>query len=258
MNTVVVVGGTGLVGGAVARDLNQRVGVDVKSYGSAEVNLLEPATWSGKFDDADVVLIAAGIVKGTLSELEAVNAHGVCALTKYCSQLGVRKLVFISSGAVYGNTNHHTSPVYPLNPITDYAKSKLMGERMVKEAFDGKLNILRLYFPYGPGEGVDRLIPKIKQRILEGKPLVCRPDGGPYLSLMHVDDMAKVVVDNFILDDENTCEVNIASDQVLSIFELTLKIAAGLGKQAYFEKSSNAKDVVSIPYRFAWRPFMFY
>ena len=258
MITIVVVGGAGLVGGAVANYLNQCLGVVLKSYRRSEVDLLKPETWNGKFKDADVVLIAAGLSNGTLSQLEAVNAHGVHALSKYCSQLGVRKLILISSGAVYGHTGRFTSPDDSLNPMTDYAKSKLMGERLAKKEFDARINILRLYFPYGPGEGIDRLIPRLKQKIIEGKPLICRSDGGPFLSLMHVDDMAQVIVNDFILNDTNTCEVNLASDQILSIRELGFKISVGLGRKVYFEENSEAVDVKSLPYQFAWRPFIFY
>lgn len=259
MNTVVIVGATGLVGEAVARKIKLHYAETIlKSYGSAEVNLLDPTTWTGKFDDADIVLIAAGIVTGSLSQLESVNSQGVYALAKYCNKLRVRKLVLISSGAVYGETDSHTYPGHPLEPKNDYAKSKLKGEKLVKEIFCGRLNILRLYFPYGPREGVERLIPKIKRRITEGTPIICRPDGGPYLSMMHVDDMAKVIVDDFIFSDANTCEVNLASDQILSVRELACKIAVGLDREVFFEETGVAKDMISLPYQFAWRPFVFY
>jgi nucleoside-diphosphate-sugar epimerase len=201
MKTITVIGGSGHVGRAIVEELSRRNFIQIKSFASCSLDLLNESTWHNKIEAEDIVLIAAGLITGSFERLKSVNAYGISKFAKYCSELGVKKLILISSGAVYGNTNQYTSPAHVLNPITDYAKSKAFGEELVKEAFTAQLNILRLYFPYGPGEPSDRLIPRIKRNILEGRKILCRSDGGPFLSLMHVEDMSRTIVDDFIAND---------------------------------------------------------
>lgn len=258
MKTIAVIGGAGHVGGAIVNELSSRNFIQIKSFGSDSIDLLNESTWHNKIETADVVLIAAGLIEGSLERLNLINAYGISNFAKYCKQLGIKKLILISSGAVYGDTNNRTSPTHVLNPITDYAKSKALGEELVKEYYTSQLNILRLYFPYGPGENSRRLIPRIKQNILEGKKIFCRGDGGPFISLMHVEDMSKTIVNDFIANDFIGCEINIASDQIMSIKELSLIIAKGLGRSVEFEEICNSNDVISLPYNSLWRPFKFY
>jgi nucleoside-diphosphate-sugar epimerase len=258
MKTIAVIGGTGHVGGAIVRELSCRKFIQIKSFGSDVIDLLNESTWHNKIETVDVVLIASGLIEGSLEQLKSINTYGISNFAKYCRQLGIKKLILISSGAVYGNTNEKTSPAHALNPITDYAKSKALGEELVKDAYTAQLNILRLYFPYGPGESASRLIPRIKKDILEGKKIFCRSDGGPFISLMHVEDMSKTIVNDFIANDFFGCEINIASDQIMGIRDLSLIIAKGVGRSVAFEETCNSNDVVSLPYNSLWRPFNFY
>jgi nucleoside-diphosphate-sugar epimerase len=256
---VAIVGGTGFVGRAIHEELNQVSSASVTAFGSGEVNLLDSTSWRSKgLESADVVVLAAGIVTGTANELQAANVDGLSELASYCGSLGTPKIILISSGAVYGGTSRFTSPDMIATPDNQYGKSKLLGEVAVRNSYHGNLNILRLYFPYGPGENLDRLIPRLKLKIIRGEPISCRSDGGPFISLMHKDDMARVIVRDFLLGYCPNLVINLSSNIVMSIREISMVLASGLNKPVHFQYEEDLYDTVSVPFGTGWRSFSFY
>tara|TARA_B100000965_G_scaffold399015_1_gene418142 strand:+ start:3516 stop:4436 length:921 start_codon:yes stop_codon:yes gene_type:complete len=87
--------------------------------------------------------------------------EGIAGLTnnilKVLSKYSCSKFIFFSSGKVYGESslkNFIFDETSELNPVTDYAKSKLIAEELIKEASIKKeINYLiyRLPFVYGTG-----------------------------------------------------------------------------------------------------------
>ena len=78
-----------------------------------------------------------------------VNAEGTTKIIKACSQVGVNKIVFSSTAAVYKDLLSlerltENSPIEPLNP---YGKSKFLAENYLREtANDGVHSIIFRYF----------------------------------------------------------------------------------------------------------------
>jgi len=92
-------------------------------------------------DSADVVLHMAGLIKARkLTEFMAVNRDAAGALAKAAQDAGVQRFVLLSSQAA-GQPG-----------LSDYAVSKHAGELAVKQAYKGKLAIIRPPAVFGPGD----------------------------------------------------------------------------------------------------------
>jgi UDP-glucose 4-epimerase len=77
-------------------------------------------------------LIEAGLSVKYPEQFFAANAGGAASVCEAMCATGVRRLVFSSTGAIYGNINEapfdEETPAHPENP---YAESKLLAERML-------------------------------------------------------------------------------------------------------------------------------
>lgn len=143
------------------------------------------------------------------------NTGGMTALAKACHATSVRKLVFSSTAAVYGDATStgivdENSPIAPLNP---YGHSKLMSEQILKDcqaAFGLEFAILR-YFNVAGGaldgtngqrtKGATHLI-KVACEAATGKRESVgvfgsnypTPDGTGVRDYIHVEDLADIHV----------------------------------------------------------------
>jgi nucleoside-diphosphate-sugar epimerase len=85
----------------------------------------------------------------------------------------------------------------------------------------------RIFFPYGPGEPVNRLIPHVITSLLEGKPARCT-HGGQFRDFLHVADVGAALAG---LLDANLCgPVNIGSGVPITIGDVASRLAAALGR----------------------------
>jgi nucleoside-diphosphate-sugar epimerase len=108
--------------------------------------------------DTDIVYHAAGEVFALEAEnYYTVNVSGVKNLLQACSNRSVRKFIHFSSCSATGPNPVRDIPVNedsPCCPITPYGKSKLEGEKLIKE-FSKQYNvptvIIRPPLVYGPG-----------------------------------------------------------------------------------------------------------
>jgi len=88
-------------------------------------------------------------------EYERINVGGTVNVVKSAAQLGIKRVVFFSTIAVYGKGNGETvTENSPVQPETFYAETKLAAERIVLAATgaDGQPlgTVLRLAAVYGP------------------------------------------------------------------------------------------------------------
>lgn len=258
---ITVLGGTGFVGGAIVRALQGGLAgkIEVTAPARDRFDLTAPGTWPSMDDDTDCVIHAAGLNDGALYDVFAANALYAPALAAFLGERGVRKIVYLSTGSVYGSLNRPASPDTPVNPGSPYATSKYLAERTFMARFPGIVNVLRLYFPYGRGQKPPRLLPSLAARIGGGEPVICNADGGPRLSLTHVDDVAEITVRDFALATTESGVWNIAAPETMTIEDAATRIAAALGTEAVMERSGTACEVTSEPYirtdGTSWRPF---
>ena len=257
MRSVFIVGAAGFVGRALARTAARYDAIRTFSLAHSELDLERPETWFHIEGGADCLVHAAGRLDGNREQLFAANADHAADLAECLNAKSVRRLIYLSTGAVYGAVSGITTPATECRPESDYPQSKRAAERAFRDVYKGELRILRLYYPYGPGQAKPRLMPRLLDAVLREEVILCNRDGGPWLNLSHVDDLAGIILNDFILPKENgPAVVNLASDRIMSIAEIAGAMARHVGKPVRLAETGTQPSAPSVPYAPGrWRAF---
>jgi nucleoside-diphosphate-sugar epimerase len=168
-------------------------------------------------------------------EMFDVNVGMTMALLRWAAaQSTVRQFCLVSSGAVYEPFTGLLQEEAALAPRGFLGASKLASE-IIALPFAGlfKLSILRLFFPYGPGQR-DRLIPDLIRRIRCGEAVQVTANGkGMQLVPTFVEDIAEVFLAS--IESSWTGIVNVATPEVLSIRGIAELIGRRLGIEPKLE-----------------------
>jgi 2-alkyl-3-oxoalkanoate reductase len=174
-----ITGGAGFIGGALAgRLLAEGVSVQILARPSARANQIEAAGATvvrGDLEDseavkkaiagADVVYHAAAKVEGPWTEKQFMetNVGGTQSVLEACLQLGIPRIVYLSSVAVYGPVadGQRIDEETPFDDVPQerdfYAQSKIAADQLVME-FARKtgtaVTILRPGIVFGPGRAL--------------------------------------------------------------------------------------------------------
>jgi UDP-glucose 4-epimerase len=172
-------------------------------------------------------------------EYNAVNVGGTVAVMEAMRDAGVKRVVFTSSGAVYGEQNDQ--PVHEdlaPNPGSPYAVSKLAAEHYVRTigALWGiETVVLRVFNAYGPGQSVPPshapVIPQLLKQALGGGSLVVFGDGKQTRDFAYVDDVADGLVAAATARGVDRQIINIGSGTEMSINVLVDKIGRVTGRR---------------------------
>ena len=117
-----------------------------------------------KMKDIDAVFHEAALVSVTSSVRNPIitndiNVGGTINLLKASSDLGVKRFIFASSAAIYGDTNSPLAKEGTIpNPISPYGVSKLAAENYVRvfhKAYGLETVCLRYFNVYGPRQSFD-------------------------------------------------------------------------------------------------------
>jgi UDP-glucose 4-epimerase len=155
---------------------------------AAEVDALAPA-------DAVVHCAALCGVEDCLARPrrvieDFVGTRNVC---RYATRHRVKRLVFLSSGEVYGKEAlgiREDDDVLLWNshePRTGYALSKLMGEALIR-TLEVPHVILRPFNVFGPGQIGPGVVRNFLERALQGEPLQIYNSGRELRAMCYVDD----------------------------------------------------------------------
>ena len=109
----------------------------------------------------------------------------------------IERFVHISSSEVYGTAVR--SPMdedHPLEPCTPYAAAKCGADRLVAafaHTYGLPVVILRPFNNYGPGQHLEKLVPRLVTSALLGEPLTVHGDGSAARDWVFVDDTCAAV-----------------------------------------------------------------
>jgi UDP-glucose 4-epimerase len=144
---------------------------------------------------------------GAPAEVDPIGARWRCAidtlnmLSAAC-QASVRRFIYASSGAVYGDPKTGiVDELTPTLPLTRYGFAKLSAEHhcFAFTTFDGLETVrLRFFNIYGPRQGASSpyaaAIPKIVQAMLAGQCPVLSEDGSRPTDYLYVDDAVEALL----------------------------------------------------------------
>lgn len=220
---VLVTGGAGFIGSHLLRALLNRghevVVLDDLSTGkrenvpaSPQVSLLtgdvaDPATVSAALDgcEAFVHLAAVASVERSVQEplvTNRTNLQGSIALFTEAARQGVRRGLYASSAAVYGDASTlPLSEAAPLRPLTPYAIDKLAGERYLAHyhrsgSLDG--TAFRFFNVFGPRQDPSSpysgVISIFLDRARRGAPITVFGDGRQTRDFVYVEDVVRAML----------------------------------------------------------------
>jgi len=127
-----------------------------------------------------------------------VNIKGTLNLLEACLNSNIKRLVYSSSGAIFGEAKY--LPVdedHPLNPESPYGASKLAAEKYCfafHKVHGLPTTALRYFNAYGPRQrssAYPNVIAIFFDRIREGKPLTIFGDGKQTRDFVFVEDIVK-------------------------------------------------------------------
>ena len=191
-----------------------------------------PKLWT-LLQEVDVVYHLAARVSVPESVLyprdyNTVNVGGTVALMEAMRDVGVRRVVLASSGAVYGDLGDQTltESITP-NPRSPYAVSKLAAEYYVR-TIGGLWGIetvsLRIFNAYGPGQHLPAshppVVPHYLKQALRGGTLVAHGDGNQTRDYVYVDDVVSALVAAATAPHVNGLVINVGSGIETSIRDL--------------------------------------
>jgi len=155
-----------------------------------------------------------------------INILGTINVLRQCARYKVRKIVFASSAAVYGNPDiYPIKEQYALDPQSFYGMSKHVAESYIR-SFSAQHNldytILRYANVYGVREhrtGEDGVITAFIERLAGEMPMIIYGDGRQTRDFVYVRDVA--IANALALHTGSRETFNISSGVGLSLLELS-------------------------------------
>jgi UDP-glucose 4-epimerase len=183
----------------------------------------------------------------------AVNVDGTVSLMEAMRDVGVRRVVMASSGAIYGDQQ-----IQPLNegqspkPRSPYAVSKLAAEYYVHTigALWGIETVsLRIFNAYGPGQHLPAshspVVPYFLRQALRGGTLVVHSDGQQTRDYVYVDDVTAAMVAAATAPGLNGLVINVGSSTETSVRDLVRLVLEITGSKANVVYNSQTEGGVS-------------
>ena len=246
---MLITGATGFVGTGLcqkADDAELKIRRALRSgTGKNEIVIGEigPYTdWSAALKGIKTVIHLAARVhvmkdkaEGSLAEFRRVNVEGTLNLARQAVNAGVKRLIFISSIKVSGESTHYGKPFTAMdvpNPQDAYAISKFEAEQGLRELEkDTGLEVIIIRPPLVYGPGVKANFLKLMQAVYKGLPL---PLGlvQNKRSLVALDNFVDLII-SCIHHPAAARQTFLVSDgEDLSMPELIGKLAKAMGKKS--------------------------
>jgi UDP-glucose 4-epimerase len=181
-------------------------------------------------------------------EYNAVNVGGTVSLMEAMRDVGVKRVVFASSGAIYGDQE-----IQPLTegqtprPSSPYAVSKLAAEyyvRTIGRLWGIETVCLRIFNAYGPGQHLPAsnppVVPYFLRQAVRNGTLVIFGDGNQTRDYIYVDDVVAAMAASSTAPSIDQLVINVGSGIETSTRSLANLVISITGSKAYVVP--NAQD----------------
>ena len=262
MSKILITGGAGNVGGALARKLVENKNYNVviadnlltgsksklpsKDYSNwkfvhCDVNSYKEISELMLVNQFDYVFHYAAVVgvKRTQEQPIAVlnDIEGIRNILQLSKNSSVKRVFYSSSSEVYGEPvelpQHEQTT--PLNSRVPYAVVKNVGEsffRSYQKVYGLPYTIFRFFNTYGPNQSKDFVISKFLTAALQGDDITIYGDGSQTRTFCYVDDninaCLKIFEDNHIINDV----INIGGAQEYKIIDVAKTIISLTGSSS--------------------------
>ena len=268
MTKILITGGAGNVGGALARKLVENpsyfvVIVDNLSTGSkSKLPSKEFSNWSfincdvnnytsiseimlvNQFDFVFHYAAVVGVNRTQENPIMVLDdIQGIKNILQLSKNSSVKRVFFSSSSEVYGEPvelpqNEETTP---LNSRVPYAVVKNVGESFFRSYFKTyglPFTIFRFFNTYGPNQSEDFVIAKFLKAALKGHDITIYGDGSQTRTFCYVDDnintCVKILEDNLMMNDV----INIGGAKEYKILDVAKLI---------IEKLNSKSKIIHLP-----------
>ncbi len=163
-------------------------------------------------------------------------------LASKLAELGCQKFIGIGTCIEYDTALGYFSESSPTKPTNLYATTKLALQQVLTEwgkTVEMEVAWIRLFYQYGPGEDIRRLIPMVICSLLQSKPAQLTR-GEQIRDYLHVEDVAAAIL--AVAKSNLSGVVNVGSGKPVTVAEMALTVAKILGK-------TDLLDLGAIPYR---------
>jgi UDP-glucose 4-epimerase len=186
-------------------------------------------------------------------EYNSTNVGGTVSVMEAMRDMGVKRVVFTSSGAVYG-----AQIAQPLHedmvpaPDSPYAVSKLSAEYYVKTI--GRLwgietVTLRIFNAYGPGQHLPAdhppVIPYFLKQAVKGGSLIIHNSGTQTRDFVYLDDVVDALTKASTASGVDAATINIGSGNEVSVLDLAAEITELTGAETQTIFNHKAKGGVN-------------
>ncbi|MEX2362004.1 MAG: NAD-dependent 4,6-dehydratase LegB [Balneolaceae bacterium] len=184
-------------------------------------------------EDVDVVFHLAALIAIPFSyhspdSYVDTNIKGTLNVLQAARDLKVKRVLVTSTSEVYGTAQFvPITEEHPKQGQSPYSATKIGADHIAEsfyKSFDLPVTIVRPFNTYGPRQSARAVIPTIISQLLSGKDEIQLGDLRPTRDLVYVKDTAKGFVKIWKCDELIGQEVNIATQNEISIGDLANEI----------------------------------
>lgn len=209
-----------------------------------EGDVTDPAVVSYAAQGCTAVLHLAAVASVQASVDDPAGTHrsnfiGTLNLCETMVKYGIKRVVYASSAAVYGN-NSIGEPIdeeVPLKPLTPYAADKLAGEFYLdfyRRQHGIQPTIFRFFNIFGtrqdPSSPYSGVISIFTKRAVDNLPITVYGDGQQTRDFVHVKDLVSLLMQALSSGSTSNLPMNVGFKQKTSLNEILENIQTTLGR----------------------------